>query len=103
MDSAYARRIQESFRAEEGKSKQNQDAVTTLQKIIRVLHIFCKGGKIFTTSSRFDFFYFLFLTVFFPFSPHVIVCTLYNLVICINFVVYNTPKEDFENKILDFN
>ena len=73
------------FRVEEGKSKtRKEDAVATLLKFARV-------AKFSQPSATFDFFWFLF--VFFPISPHVIVFILHNLVICMDWVAYNTPKE----------
>ena len=47
----------------------------------------------FNPLPHLTFFWFLF--VFFPISPYVIVFILYTLVICIDLVVYNTPKEHF--------
>ena len=38
------------------------------------------------------FYFFVFLFYFFPNSPHVIVFSLYNFVICIVLVVYNTHR-----------
>ena len=74
----------QSFRARKGKSITIKEyAVATLLKFGRV-------AKVLQPFATFDFFWFLF--VFFPFSPHVIVFSLYNLVIFIVVVVYNTPK-----------
>ena len=62
-----------SFRAEEGKSITIQEnAIATLLKFARV-------AKFSQPSATFDFF-FLFLFVFFPISPRVIVFILHNLV-----------------------
>ena len=79
----------QSFRAEEGKSRtRKEDTVATLQKFARV-------AKFSQPSATFDFFF-----VFFSISPHVIVFILYTLVICIDLVVYITPKEHFVKMFL---
>ena len=97
----------QSFRAEQGKCRaRKEDAVATLQKFARVAKFSqhyknsqpCEIFAISQPSATFDFFLFLF--AFFLISPYEIVFILYTLVICIDLVVYNTPKEHFVGNFL---
>ena len=92
----------------EAKTKKMQKTLANFARVVK-FHIPCKNsqGCEFSQPMNFRttklptnllatlFYFFAIFFYFFPNSPHVIVFSLYNLVICIVLVVYDTQRTDY--------